>query len=215
MKKLVYLIPATLVIACSGPAEPKTEESKTEAKEVAQACTYSYDNSATTVMWEAYKFTERAAVGGKMDSVEVSGFSPSDTAAKVLEGASFTIYTDGVNSNNSDRDMKIKKHFFGKLKMPSKITGKVLSTGDQDYGKATVELTINEQTKNLEMDYSISPEGRFKMEGKLDISLFNGLAAVNALNEVCKELHTGEDGVSKLWPDFKISVVSDLEKTCL
>ena len=35
-----------------------------------------------------------------------------------------------------------------------------------------------------------------------------------ALYEVCDELHTGADGVSKLWSEVAISAEVPLKKTC-
>ncbi|MGB0165539.1 MAG: YceI family protein [Luteibaculum sp.] len=217
MKKFLYLIPLSLFIACSGGADKvetnKSEESTTNTEQKVENCTYAYDNSKTTVLWEAYKFTERAAVGGKMDSIVVSNVKESNDALKVVENASFEVYTSSVNSENSDRDMKIQKYFFGNLQMPEKITGKVLRWEGATAGKAYLEISMNGITKEMPFEYELSDKQRVKLTGQLDVTEFQAGNAIAALNKICKELHTGSDGKSKLWPDFKITVVTDLIKS--
>ncbi len=215
MKKLLFVIPAALLFACGGNPEQKTESSqeKSSAKETKaqQSCTYVYDPSATSIVWEAYKYTERAAVGGKMDSVTVSNVPNAESALGVMENASFTVHTNSVNSNNSDRDMKIRKYFFGSLATPKEITGSIKSW-DTGAKKATVGLNINGVSKDLVMDYEVSNDTRVKLSGSIDVTEWNAGGAIAKLNEICKELHTGSDGKSKLWPDFKLTVVTTLLK---
>ncbi len=38
----------------------------------------------------------------------------------------------------------------------------------------------------------------------LDVLLWNGEEALKTLNKECYELHTGTDGISKLWPDVDV-----------
>ena len=40
---------------------------------------------------------------------------------------------------------------------------------------------------------------------------WNADAGLAALNNECEELHKGEDGISKLWPDVNVTVVSRLQ----
>ncbi len=44
----------------------------------------------------------------------------------------------------------------------------------------------------------------------IDVLEWGAQNALNALNEVCSERHTGPDGVNKLWPDVDITVIAEL-----
>lgn len=212
MKKLFFAIPLSFLIACGGgESVDSNKEIKEDANAVATACTFTVSDKNPTVLWEAYKFTERAAVGGKMDSVVFSGLDTAASAGEVFANAEFKVFTSGVNSNNPDRDAKIAKSFFGVLEMPSLITGKVESVTE---GKINVWISMNGVDKLVTLDTEMLSETRYKASGTIDVTAFNAEKAVASLNKVCEELHKGADGSSKLWPDFKISLVADLNRIC-
>ena len=50
----------------------------------------------------------------------------------------------------------------------------------------------------------------FALEGVIDLNLFNGQSAIDSLNYVCKDVHKGADGITKLWPDVAINVSTTL-----
>ena len=214
-KQILFPVIALVLTACGGGNEGSdTPAEKNGGEELkAQVCSYSYDHSSTKVMWEAYKFTSRAGVGGTMDSVEVSGTKVADSPEAALHGAAFRIFTTGINSGDASRDEKIGKHFFGSLKDGDVISGTIKSL-DANSGKATIALSLNGVSRETTMDCSLKNGNEWMLSGTIDMSDWDGTGAVDALNAVCKDLHTGDDGVSKLWPDVKLTLFTTLKKEC-
>lgn len=213
-----------LGLGCDGPqppageapaVEPAALDKPAEAAEVpegaAAGCTYDYDPGATKLTWTAFKLTERVGVSGTFKGVTVTGTAAAPDPAKVFEHMRFEIDTSTVDSGEPERDPKIVAAFFGTLNEGAKITGGVTSL---QQGKGTLELTLGGVTKPLELAYEVSDAGVLTATGKLDLTGHDGAAAVAKLSEVCKAKHTGEDGVTKLWPDVELKVESTLQKTC-
>ena len=46
------------------------------------------------------------------------------------------------------------------------------------------------------------------MNANMDITNWNALDALAALNKVCEILHTGADGVSKTWSDVALNITT-------
>ena len=68
---------------------------------------------------------------------------------------------------------------------------------------------------------TIDVEGEYKLNGSMfewstdiDVSAWNGLMAVESLNEACKDLHAAEDGVSKTWSEVNLSLELELLSDC-
>ena len=60
------------------------------------------------------------------------------------------------------------------------------------------DITMNGITKKLAFKYTISGKV-FNLTGNLKITDWNAQKALTSLNEACKDLHKGTDGVSKTW----------------
>lgn len=210
------LFASALALAACG-SEGGNEGSKTEKKEIKLAeevCNYSYNAESVTASWTAFKFTEKAGVGGKFDSVIVSTSGSVDSPEKMLGELKFEIPISSTNTNNPDRDMKIIEYFFGTLSNTEMISGNIVSAkGNNEEGTAMVNLSMNDKTFQQEVNYKI--EGaQVSLMGTIDVGNWNGNDAIAALNKVCDDLHKGEDGISKLWPTVDISIVALLDKSC-
>ncbi|EMJ93482.1 YceI family protein [Leptospira alstonii] len=182
-----------------------------------QTCTYSYDHASTKFGWKAFKFTEKTGVGGSFDKIEVVGTTAGNSPEKALKGLKFTIDPNTVNSGNNDRDAKIKSAFFYPLKKNGKIEGKVVSAelnSDKTTGKGVISLAFNGVVKNLDVIFTLQEGNRLSANSKLELGDFKALTAVDALNQVCKELHKGKDGVSKLWPEIELTITTQLKTDC-
>ena len=210
------LFASALALSACG-SEGGNEASKTEKKEIKLAeevCNYSYNAESVTASWTAFKFTEKAGVGGKFDSVIVSTSGSVDSPEKMLGELKFEIPISSTNTNNPDRDMKIIEYFFGTLSNTEMISGNIVSAkGNNEEGTAMVNLSMNDKTFQQEVNYKI--EGaQVSLMGTIDVGNWNGNDAIAALNKVCDDLHKGEDGISKLWPTVDISIVALLDKSC-
>lgn len=199
--QLLFILSASVAlffVACKKPAAGD------------DGCTYSYDPASTEFKWTAYKFTEKAGVGGSFDKIEARGLK-SGSPEEVFGGLSFTVKTDSVNSGNETRDPKIRDSFFRTMQPDGDISGSVKSMGD---GKAVVNIAFNGQSRDVAMEYGVDEAGVFTASGEIDVNEWGAQESLAALNKVCEDLHKGEDGKSKLWPDVSLSVKSTLKKDC-
>lgn len=205
---------ATLFFGCGSSGE-KTQEAAQEKKVefAAEKCTYNYVDGAE-VKWTAFKFTEKKGVGGGFDSVEVKSQGAVENQFEILKDLAFDIYTSSVNSKDAGRDKKISELFFGVMNDGARISGQVKEVnGDAVSGEILVSLTMNGHSKDQSMAYSINGQN-VSLTGEIDLLNWEGQDAVNSLNEACKALHTGEDGVSKLWTVVDVEVNAVLNKEC-
>ena len=198
---------APLMLACGGSGE---EEEATEEEVVTEEkCTYSYDAESTVLTWTAFKLTEKVGVDGTFDEINVTA-NESDDMFGVLTGATFEIPVSSVNTQDAERDAKLRNSFFGNFESTGMITGSINSI---DGSSASVSITINGQTKDYEGEVSVEGE-TVTMKAVMDILDFDGQVAMDSLGVVCAEKHTGPDGVNKLWSDVAIAVKTTLVKNC-
>ena len=199
---LIGLIVLTLLASCSGDAE------NVQTKDEAAAAFYSYNEGTTKLEWTAFKTSERIGVPGGFNEVEITGDS-SDDPTEVIKSLVFSINTASVETNNEDRNGKIAKHFFESIKTPV-ITGKVKSLGKN--GKAIIEIKMNDVSVDVEGDYTLD-DTDFTFKSMIDVASWYAMNGIEALNAICKDLHTGTDGVSKLWSEVELSFSTSLKKT--
>jgi hypothetical protein len=150
--------------------------------------------------------TDRVGVSGTFDQVAVTPGSGSSIDSLLTDG-SFVITTESVNSNEATRDPKIRESFFGVFNTPE-IKGSILSAKD---GKGEVSLMMNDTTNTVPFTYAAT-DSTVVMTTTVDVTNWNGGAAIDSLNSVCELLHKGADGVSKLWPDVVVQVTIPAKK---
>lgn len=206
IKNLSLLALSTLFMASCG-GEATTEET---AETTVAPCLYNYDETATSVKWTAFKFTEKLGVGGQFEKVNVLISEPAEDMFTTLTGASFTIPVETVNSNNEDRDYKIKTHFFSAMASTDVISGIVKAINETE---ATVELTMNGISKDYPGTVTVDGE-TIGFKTTIDMVDFEAGYAIDSLNVVCDDLHKGADGISKLWSEVDLDVSTTLKKVC-
>ncbi len=186
-------------------------ETKTEApKETEKACFYTYNSGASVLEWTAFKFTEKTPVKGTFNEIKIEGMESSDDPKKLIESMTFTIETSSVETQNEERNGKIAKLFFTTIGTPQ-ITGKVKSLGED--GNATVEIKMNNLSQDVVGSYTLI-DGKFSFNATIDVLKWNAGAGIKELNTACKDLHTGADGVSKLWSEVALSFTTELSSDC-
>lgn len=214
MKKINFLFIALIgasFFACDTTTSEKTTIKKEDdSAATKQACTYSFSPSQTVISFTAFKTSDKVAVGGKFNDAKLSQTAESENITNVFKDASFSINTSSVNTSNPDRDKKIVEHFFGSMMNTDKISGNVLALKD---GEATLSITMNDSTQETSANYTIENE-TITLTGTIDVNSWGGLEAIASLNKVCDDLHKGADGISKLWSEVDIQIVSTLEKKC-
>lgn len=208
-KRLIAIgFAAMLLTACGGGEETTEEEGA--ADETTAACTYSYDSEATVLTWTAFKLTERVGVNGSFDQINVTANDGAENMFDVLNGATFEIPVSSLNSQDPERDPKLKKHFFGNMVETESITGSIIELNESS-GKIKIKMNGNE----IEYEGDVTVEGEtITWEQAIDIIEFQAQASMDSIAVHCAEKHTGTDGVNKFWPDVNIAVKTTLLKEC-
>lgn len=200
----------TLVSCGSGSEEETTEgQSETTAAESSEKCMYRYNEGTTKFTFTGYKTNAKKGVPGGFNEISVTS-EQADKPKDVIESIQFSIKTSSVETNDEGRNQKIATLFFDVMNTPY-IEGKIKELKED--GKAVVEIMMNSITLDVEGDYTL--EGaKFTFNTDIDVSAWNGMAAVESLNEACKDLHTGEDGESKTWSEVNLSLEMELLSDC-
>jgi len=204
-----FALSALFLTACGG-GEEQTDETVTTDEPVVENCTYSYNPDETILTWTAFKLTEKVAVSGTFDRINVVANDGASDALSVLVGATFNISVSSLNSQDEVRDPKIKNSFFGIMSETEELTGSIVSLTETS-GVASIRM--NGITKEC--------NGEVVMDGEaitflttINLLDFDGQTAMDSLGVVCEAKHTGPDGVNKLWTDVEIAVKTILTKTC-
>lgn len=206
MKKLnmaLAICVAMSMYSCTNKTEDKVET--TVVKEVSTTTEEATEIvegviRKSSVEWTAYKTTEKVGVTGHFDVVLVKDAKEDGkTPQEVLEGANIIAIVPSLNSDQIDRDQKLKDILFGNMIDTKEIKGQ-LHFRD---GKTYLNLTLNKASKEYEVK-STFENNVFTIDGTIDLLDFNASKALEALNQACLELHKGADGVSKTWSEVHI-----------
>ncbi len=192
-----------LLVSCS-------TENDTETVEKEQTCSYTYNHSASNLEWTAFKFNAKTPVKGTFNTVNIKGLNNSEDPKELIKSLSFSIPTNTVETQNPERNGKIVTYFFGKIATDS-ITGNVVDL--KDNGEAIVAITMNKIKKDVKGTYTLT-DGKFSFSASIDVLNWQAGTGIETLNTICKDLHTGEDGVSKLWSEVDLKFTTSLIKEC-
>lgn len=211
---------AMLFTACGGGSEPKNDEPAPAAEAEADApkaekCSFSYNATDAIINWTAYKHNAKIGVTGKFDTFVIDGPKEAASLAELIQGASFTIDANSVNSGDPVRDPKLVEFFFGKMEDAGNLAGKFSDvTGTNEKGSGQVTIMMNGTSHSGKMNYAVE-DGELKVRTKLDmVADFNGEGPFESIGEACAEKHTGSDGERKFWPDVDVTVIVPFAKTC-
>lgn len=200
-----------LIVLSLGVLSCKSDKKETTTEPVTNTITEKFvvKSEATSVKWTAYKTTDKKGVGGEFTVLKFDNKSGT-TPQEALNNLKFTIPISSLFTNDATntRDSKIKNAFFGSMLDTDLITGTIKYSND----KYVASLTMNGVTSDLPLDVEITDERRVSMKGTMLLKNWDALAALEALNKVCYDLHKGTDGVSKTWDDVAIEVNTFLRK---
>ncbi|MBS9766194.1 MAG: YceI family protein [Flavobacteriaceae bacterium] len=158
------------------------------------------DENTLTVKWTAYKTTEKIPVSGKFEKIIIQKSEYGKSAVDAVNNVEFSISVSSIFTNNTERDEKLKKFFFGMMKDTERIEGTVSL---QENNEGTLHLTMNGVTASLPIQYKVKDQ-LVTIEGVLNLDTWKGKLAIEALNKACEDLHKGPDGVSKTWNEVKV-----------
>ncbi len=224
MKKInISLVAIATLFMVSCGTETNTEESTDKTakeavpveKSTEETCTFTYDPASTKITWTSFKTTAKVAVGGTFDEYSVDSTMSSNSESAVFENATFSINSSTINSGNIERDPKIVSFIFNSMLNTETITGGVdkISEAVDGKGAAVIHITMNGQTHEVNAMYTLEATV-LKLSATINMATWEGSDAITALNTECKVLHTGADGISKLWEEVDIEITTTLAKSC-
>lgn len=206
MKKIIssLLICATIgsLVSCKSEAKKETP-AKPEVK-VEKKAAFVLQDADNLINWTAYKTTSKTPVNGQFKKVTITSNGEGNTVKEAINNAEFSIPVSSIFTKDSSRDFKIKKFFFAVMDKTELLSGKLVLENDS-IGYS--DLTMNGVTKKLPFKYSINGKN-FSLIGVMKITDWKAEKALTSLNEACKDLHKGEDGVSKTWDEVAINITS-------
>ena len=205
MKKLSTLVLILFVAfqftACKSDSKEAKKETNVEKKSTAA---YVLSEASNSINWVAYKTTDKVAVKGKFKKVDITSGGEGNSVKEAINNAGFSIPLSSIFTNDSSRDFKIRKSFFGAMLDTELLSGKLVIENDS-LGYADIKM--NGITKKLPFTYTIVDK-KFAMNAVMELTNWNADAAIASLNAVCKDLHKGTDGVSKTWTEVAINISS-------
>lgn len=112
---------------------------------------YAIDTSGISVLWTAYKFTDKLGVSGAFDDFKLTLVNKAESIEALLINSKIAIYTESVNSNSEIRDPKLRASFF-KVFNTDTITGTIREIKD---GKGRLYLGMNAIIKPIYCSYLV------------------------------------------------------------
>ncbi|HIP48596.1 MAG TPA: YceI family protein [Lutibacter sp.] len=168
---------------------------------------YSIVPETTSVFWTGYKTSSKTPVKGQFMKLNITNPKQANTAKEAIDGIEFSIPVSSLFSNEKSRDTKLKDFFFKVMDQTEFLSGNLNVENDT---LINVSLKMNGITKTIPMSYFLNGQ-MLSMQGKIDLATWNAQNALTSLHQVCKDKHTGEDGVSKTWSEVGLSVESYLK----
>lgn len=216
MKKIILTFTAFTMLVMVSCGEKKTETKKDESTKdkgaapgaAVEEFTYSYDSTTTKVKWIAYKFTGKTPVEGTFEKVSVSNNNPGSTPAEALNNAWISIPVSSLQTGDEEKNKNIIEHFFLKMTATTEITGSVREINETN---AIITLKMNDMEGDVSLECKWEGE-KLTASGTLSLENFMAQSAIDVLNKKCKKNHTGEDGITKVWPEVTIMVETTLKK---
>ena len=204
MKKNL-LVSLLLVAFLSCKTEKKVnpiKEIKVEAPK--STAEFSIEKASKQINFTAYKTSDKIPVGGQFKKVNVLSGGEGNTVKEAINNTEFSIPVSSLFTQNSSRDYKIKKFFFGIMDNTKLLSWKLLLT---DTTNGVVEIKMNGVSQKVPFKYSIV-DRVFNMKASMDVNNWNASKALASLNNVCLDLHRGADGISITWSEVTLNITT-------
>ena len=164
-------------------------------------------NVGITILWTAYKFTEKVGISGTFEDYAVYNDNVSNSIEGVLEKLKLSIPTECVDSGNAIRDFKLRTYFFQAFNTEI-INGTIINAKG---GEGIINLRMNNFSIDNPYTYVLRND-TIVILTHLDLKKWKGEEALTTLNKECYELHKGKNGISKLWPDVNVEIKLPVKK---
>ncbi len=164
----------------------------------------SYSDSNTKLEWTAFKTTDKIGVKGTFNSIIIENNAKASSVEDIISSTSFKIATSTVFTGNEGRDILLEKYFFDAMMNTDTIYGKFLSSKN---GKGQVSIKMNNIENKSKFSYVFTND-TLTINTVILLDNWKGESAIESLNNVCLDKHTGPDGVTKTWSDVDLKIVS-------
>lgn len=208
-KNLLFLILLCGMVSCNN-SEKNLPITGSDQNQFSKEQQYTIDTSGISIIWTAYKFTDKIGVSGTFTNYTFENKKASGTLENILNKSKLSIPTATVNSDNPIRDFKLGSYFF-KVFNTSEIRGTISKIKKYE---GIINLTMNRTSKKIPFTYAIEKD-TIRLFTNLNLIFWKGEEALKTLNNECYELHKGTDGISKLWPDVDITINIPVHKTLI
>lgn len=178
----------------------KKETKQTEEAEK-ETVAFLPDEEGSSLQWTAYKTSDKVPVKGTFKEVRITGSNKGADAAGAIDGMSFEIPVSSIFTNDTIRDGKLQKFFFAVMENSMTLKGK-FSVESEDSGN--LNISMNGMSKELPFQFEVEQD-TIHLNASMDLNDWGAQKALESLNEACKVLHTGPDGVSKTWDEVTLN----------
>lgn len=205
MRKLYYVVVAfsLVFVSCKNKAKKESDVAKDALPEVS----YTVKSKNTKVSFTAYKTTAKTPVGGTFTELNISKNEAAASPLEALNGVAFSIPVSSLFTKDSIRDGKLKQFFFGVMKKTEMLSGFFKVEGTD---QLMAYITMNGISAKMPMSHEVT-DRKMVLKGVMQLSDWNALGAVKAINDACFDLHKGADGISKTWDEVAIEAVTHLK----
>ena len=198
MKHLFYI--AVMLVLVGHLTSCKNEKSS-QVEPEKPVVQFQASEQGSSMEWTAYKTTDRVPVKGSFKDIRIVSSNSGEDAAGTLSDLGFEIPVNSIFTNDTIRDGKLKKFFFAVMENSMTLKGK-FNVETESSGK--LEISMNGLSKTLPFNYQVEQD-TIHVSATMDLNEWGAQAALESLNEACKVLHTGPDGVSKTWNDVALN----------
>lgn len=213
MKQLSKYLMCLLVVygmtSCNN-SDKKLSNTDSYKSQVSKQQQYTIDTSGISILWTAYKFTNKTGISGSFNTYTFESKKVSGTVEDILNKSKLTIPTATVNSRNSIRDFKLDAYFF-KAFNTSEIRGTIIKVKESE---GVINLKMNRTSQHIPFTYAIEKD-TIRLFTNLNLNYWNADEALKTLNTECYELHKGPDSISKLWPDVDVVIKIPVHKSII
>ena len=206
LKHIIFLFLLLMLGSCNN-SEKKTSHKTSGQNQFSELQKYTIDTSEISILWTAYKFTNKMAVSGTFNMCTYETSNTSGTVENILNKSKLLIPTASINSGNPIRDFKLDTYFFKAFKTPE-IIGAITKTKENE---GIIDLKMNRRSKKIPFTYAVEND-TIRLFTNLNLNFWKAEEALKTLNTECYELHKGTDGISKLWPDVDVVIKIPLYK---
>lgn len=172
-------------------------------------CKHEIEKDSVQILWTAFKFTERVSVKGHFDSIQVESDSELEFE-NLLKSTKIQFNIKNIQSNFIDRDSHIRQFFVPGIAQAGVVKGEVQNV---EGNQALITLYINNISRVIPFDISVQ-KNILQLRGTLNLEDFQLQSQIKNLSTATMPMHTGSDGIPKMWPDLEIQIQTPIYSYC-